>query len=201
MALDHETIVTTALALLREEGQAGVTFRNLTARLGVKAPAIYWRFKDKRRLLEAMAEAMLRERLADLRPYDSATPWRDWLAALLRDLRAGLLAYPDGARVVAGARPMNTPTGARLAEYALAGLETAGLELTEAATVVFTAIHYTYGQVIEEQDSGEAQELDEEAVAAFSAAYPAIGRALVAARAAGTTPDDVYEAGLRRILR
>ncbi|MFG2672169.1 hypothetical protein [Streptomyces sp. NPDC048445] len=32
---------------------------------------------------------------------------------------------------------------------------------TQAATVIYTAVHYTFGHVIEEQDSAEAQPTEE----------------------------------------
>ncbi|GGU66138.1 TetR/AcrR family transcriptional regulator C-terminal domain-containing protein [Lentzea flava] len=200
MALDATTIVREALALLRHEGLPGVTFRNLTKRLGVKAPAIYWRFENKQQLLEAMAEAILRERFADLAPFSGAEPWQRWLVELLRRLRRALLAYPDGARVVVGARPLETPTLARIAECALHGAEQAGLDVQHAASVVFTALHYTFGHVIEEQDSAEADRMDGEAAERFAREFPTIARVLAGARTAGTTRDDVYDAGLALII-
>lgn len=198
--MEAETIVAEALALLREEGLAGVTFRRLTTRLGVKAPAIYWRFANKQELLEAMAESILRERCADPPPLADGDPWRPWLAGLLARLRAAMLAYPDGARVVTGARPLGTPTLARLAEHALSTLERRGLDLAEAATIVFTGFHYTFGHVIEEQDSTGATEMDEETAAGFARLFPTIARVLSAGAQAGASGDDVYQAGVARIL-
>ncbi|NUP84014.1 MAG: TetR family transcriptional regulator [Nonomuraea sp.] len=198
--MEAETIVAEALDLLKEEGLAGVTFRRLTTRLGVKAPAIYWRFANKQELLEAMAESILRERFADLAPLPDEDPWRPWLAGLLGRLRAALLAYPDGARVVTGARPMSTPTLAGLAEHALSTLERRGLDLSEAATIVFTGFHYTFGHVIEEQDSSDATEMDEDTAARFADRFPTIARALSLGIRTGATSEDVYQAGLTRIL-
>lgn len=201
MTLDATTIVREALELLRQDGLPGVTFRNLTTRLGVKAPAIYWRFKDKQQLLEAMAEEILREQFADLAPVSPSEPWQSWLTELLRRLRQALLAYPDGARVVTGARPSGTPTLARIGEHALRGVEEAGLDLTDAANVVFTAFHYTFGHVIEEQDSAGADQMDGKDTERFAQQYPTIARALTGARRAGTTRGDVYDAGLSLIIQ
>ncbi|WP_412544191.1 TetR/AcrR family transcriptional regulator C-terminal domain-containing protein [Longispora sp. K20-0274] len=197
MALDAETIVREALLLLRRDGLAGLTFRALTTRLGVKAPAIYWRFANKQELLEAVAEAILREQFDEPAPATDR-PWRDQLTATLHRLRTALLGYPDGARVVVGARPLGTPTLARIAEDALTTLDAAGVGPADAANIVFTAVHYTFGHVIEEQDSAGATEMDAETAARFVRDHPAIGRAM--AIGAGADRADIYAAGLALII-
>ncbi|MDF5751174.1 TetR/AcrR family transcriptional regulator C-terminal domain-containing protein [Spongiactinospora sp. TRM90649] len=193
--MDAETIVSEGLALLKREGLAGVTFRKLTAGLQVKAPAIYWRFQDKRELLDAMAEAMLQEEFGELEPMPPGQAWQPWLSEVLHRLRRAMLAYPDGARIVAGARPPNTPTLARIPEYGLRALEDSGLSLPAAATVVYTAVHYVFGHVIEEQDSAEAQPTEE-----FALAYPTVARVMHEGRRVGLTSDDVFDAGLSLII-
>ncbi|GAB3846737.1 TetR family transcriptional regulator [Dactylosporangium cerinum] len=201
MALDTATITQAAVQLLREEGLDGVTFRKLTARLNVKAPAIYWRFAGKQELLEAVAEAILTEQFAELPPYDGARPWPEWFADLLHRLRDAMLAYPDGARVVTGARPQHTQTLGRLAETALAGAVASGLALTDAAGRVFTALHFTYGRVIEEQESTGASRMDPATAAAFAARFPTIARALTEFNEQGLTARHAFDAGIRLILR
>ncbi|SBT51526.1 TetR family transcriptional regulator [Micromonospora auratinigra] len=197
MALDESTIVRAALDLLRTDGLDGVTVRRLGDRLGVKAPAIYWRFPGKRELLEAMAEEILRARLGELAPYDGRGPWRDWLTDLLLRLREALLAYPDGARIVTGARPLATPTLGRVSEYALRALADVGLDLTTAGTIVYTALHFTFGHLIEEQSSPVPQELDPATLATFAERHPTVARLV----ATGYDRVDVYRAGLALILR
>lgn len=199
-AVDAETIVKQALTLLKQEGLTGVTFRRLTTSLQVKAPAIYWRFNDKQELLDAMAEAILQEQFAELAPLPSDQSWRPWLAAIFHRLRQAMLAYPDGARVVAGARPPGTPTLARIAEHALRTLEDRDLPLAEAANIVFTGTHYTLGHVIEEQDSAGAHTMDTRTAEQFAQTFPTIARALAEGRHAGLTPDDIFNAGVSLII-
>lgn len=193
--MDADTIVGAALTLLKQEGLAGVTFRRLSGSLQVKAPAIYWRFQDKRELLDAVAEAMLRETLGQLQPMPAGENWQPWLSELLHRLRRAMLAYPDGARVVAGARPPNTPTLARIPEYGLRAIEDAGRSLPEAAAVVYTALHYTFGHVIEEQDSIGAEPTTE-----FAQQYPTVVRVMAEAGRRTLTPDDIFGAGLALII-
>jgi AcrR family transcriptional regulator len=201
VAVQKEAIVAVALTLLRREGLEAVTFRKLMARLDIKAPAIYWRFDSKRDLLDAVAEALLQKEFSELRPFDAADgPWQDWLVGTLHRLRRALLAYPDGARVVAGARPHLAPTLARLADYALQALDHGGIDVPTAGAVIFTALHYTFGHVIEEQSSPPLAALAEAGAAPVVATYPAIARLISFARSKRHSPDDVYEVGLRLIV-
>lgn len=199
MAIDKEMIIAESLLLLGEEGLEGITFRKLISRLKIKAPAIYWRFDNKRDLLEAVAEAILLEQFSDFSPFRAnETTWQDWLFATFNRLRRALLAYPDGARVVAGARPYQTPTLSRIAEYSLRALEEGGLDLRTAGEIVFTALHFTFGHVIEEQSSPGIQEI---AQAPFIAAYPTIERLIALSQAAGHTQDAIYELSLDLIIK
>lgn len=201
MALDTDTIVHAALELLRDEGLDGLTFRKLTARLDVKAPAIYWRFASKRELLEAMADTILAARLPDLAPYDGTGPWQDWFADLLHLLRLAMLDYPDGARVVIGARPQHAPTLGYLAEHGLAAAMASGVEVLDATTRVFTALHFTYGRAVEEQDSSGASRMEASEAAQFAARFPTVAGVLAQVQAKAVTPQDAFDAGIRLILR
>jgi TetR/AcrR family tetracycline transcriptional repressor len=197
MALDAATVVRAALELLRADGLPAVTFRKLTARLGVAAPAIYWRFANKQELLEAMAEQMLREQFGELRPPADGVAWRTWLSDTLHTLRLAMLAYPDGARVITGSRPLQTPTLGLIPEYALAATN---VESPEAVTIVYTALHFTFGHVIEEQESTLSRQMDAETAARFAASFPTVMRTIAATQQAGTVPDEVYGACLARII-
>jgi TetR/AcrR family transcriptional regulator, tetracycline repressor protein len=198
--MDTRTVVAEALSLLEEGGLANVTIRRLATRLDVKAPSIYWRFADKQALLDAMAEAMIAEFVGDPAPPPPERHWRPWLFDRLHRLRKAMLAYPDGAWVVAGARPTGTPTLAALTESSLQALEVRGIDLAEASTLVFTAFHYTFGHVIEEQDSTGAATMDDAAKAAFAESYPTIARAMAFAQERRLSGEDIFDAGLALIL-
>nr|UGK56897.1 Tn1721 family tetracycline repressor protein class A [Escherichia coli] len=90
--------------LLNEVGVDGLTTRKLAERLGVQQPALYWHFRNKRALLDALAEAMLAENHTHSVPR-ADDDWRSFLIGNARSFRQALLAYRDGARIHAGTRP------------------------------------------------------------------------------------------------
>ncbi len=192
-------VVAEALKLLKREGLEGITFRKLIARLHIKAPAIYWRFESKRDLLEAVAETILQRHFADLAPKPSGRAWQSWLKHILNRLRDALLAYPDGARLIAGARPHQTPTLTRIAEYSLSALEES-VGLATAGAIVFTALHYTFGHVIEEQSSPSLEELAGPSAAPIVAGFPTIARLIAMSGKKGNPARATYNLGLDLII-
>src|SRR5690625_1732070 len=103
MALNKEQIIQEALTLLNESGFEGVTLRKLASRLDVQAPALYWHFKNKKTLVNEMAEAILQMEFHDLTGRKNDERWQDWLLDIFNRLRKALLSHTDGGRVVAGA--------------------------------------------------------------------------------------------------
>ncbi|WP_318205577.1 TetR/AcrR family transcriptional regulator C-terminal domain-containing protein [Streptomyces sp. SCL15-4] len=147
--LDRERVADTALRLLNEVGLDGLTLRAIAKELDVKAPALYWHFKDKQALLDEMATLMYRRMLAHT-ALDPCDTWRERLLAVNRGLRSALLGYRDGARVFSGSRFTSTDHAPAL-EANLRLLTGAGLGLTEAVDAGRTVNAYTIGFVIEEQ--------------------------------------------------
>ncbi|MFN3001918.1 TetR/AcrR family transcriptional regulator C-terminal domain-containing protein [Mycolicibacterium wolinskyi] len=146
--LNRDVIARTGLDLLGEHGLDGLSMRILATALGVQAPTLYWHVKNKRELLDMMADVIageIGERLRPRRPDESA---HDWLADVARAIRASLLAYRDGARVFVGSA---TPSARPANELALRELQAAGFDLDAAARAVLTLLHYVTGSTIEEQ--------------------------------------------------
>ncbi|MBL1081348.1 TetR/AcrR family transcriptional regulator C-terminal domain-containing protein [Streptomyces actinomycinicus] len=147
--LDRRRVTDTALRLLNEVGLDGLTLRAIAKELDVKAPALYWHFKDKQALLDEMATEMYR-RMVTGTALDPADTWRERLLKINRGLRAALLDYRDGARVFSGSRFMGTDHAADL-EANLRLLTEAGFTLAQAVDAGRTAHMYTLGFVTEEQ--------------------------------------------------
>lgn len=166
MRLTRALIVNAALELLEEEGLERLTLRRLAGRLGVQAPSLYWHVKNKRELLDELAEEMLAREFRELPEPGAGQDWRDWLLKIALGYRTALLAWRDGGLVAAGVNPRRAPTFARLSAHVLGHLRrTYGLEIKEAALAASTVFIYTAGSVIEEQTSPPPAELRAEGIA------------------------------------
>ncbi|MFI6618448.1 TetR/AcrR family transcriptional regulator C-terminal domain-containing protein [Streptomyces sp. NPDC050528] len=147
--LDRKRVADTALKLLNEVGLDGLSLRAIAKELDVKAPALYWHFKDKQALLDEMATEMYRRMVADARPAPGDT-WRDRLLKSNRGLRDALLGYRDGAKVFSGSRFTGTPHAVEM-ENTLRLFTEAGFTLAQAVRATSTLYLFTIGFVSEEQ--------------------------------------------------
>ncbi|MEU3980404.1 TetR/AcrR family transcriptional regulator [Streptomyces sp. NPDC026672] len=198
--LDRRRVADTALRVLNEVGLDGLTLRAIAKELDVKAPALYWHFKDKQALLDEMATEMYRRMAAGTADVPSAT-WQDRLLLTNRGLRAALLGHRDGAKVFSGSRFTGTPHAAEM-ERTLRQFTEAGFTLARAVRANTTAYLYTLGFVTEEQGveplPGERREgYDIEDRARAMAAFP-----LTAAAGAEifTDYDRHFEEGLALVI-
>ncbi|MFI6144684.1 TetR/AcrR family transcriptional regulator [Streptomyces sp. NPDC051109] len=151
--LTRQTVAETALRLLNEAGLDKLTLRSIAQELDVKAPALYWHFKNKQELIDEMATEMFRRMVTNPEeawPDGSPTHWRERMLAANRGLRRALLAYRDGARVFTGSRFTGTEH-AEQSETHLRALLADGFELSQAVRAMATTFSYTLGFVIEEQ--------------------------------------------------
>ncbi|WP_371790956.1 TetR/AcrR family transcriptional regulator [Streptomyces sp. NBC_01471] len=165
--IDRARVAETALRLLNEVGLDGLSLRAIARELDVKAPALYWHFKDKQSLLDEMATLMYRRMIAEDLPEswrpETAAPeggrqlppetggsWQDGLVVYHRALRAMLLRHRDGARVYSGARFTGTDHAQSL-ERQLGEMTSRGFGLAQAVQAGTTAYSFTVGFVIEEQ--------------------------------------------------
>ncbi|MFE3325303.1 TetR/AcrR family transcriptional regulator C-terminal domain-containing protein [Streptomyces sp. NPDC059176] len=198
--IDRARVAETALRLLNDVGLDGLSLRLIAKELDVKAPALYWHFKDKKALLDEMATEMLRRMVADMTGSPSAD-WRESLALAMRGLREHLLRYRDGAKVYSGTH-FTDMSFAEPMESHLRRLTEAGFTPGAAARAWLTAYSYTIGYVIEEQAMGPdpatgAEGYDLAARAERLADYPlaaAAGEEIFAGRPAG------FETGLRAVV-
>src|SRR5262245_32877387 len=126
--LDQEQVVEAALALLDKEGLDELTMRRLAERLGVKAASLYRHVRNKDELL-----ALLGDEISSEIPFARAAgSWRNQLSEMAWNVRRGLLAHRDAARVLANTPPVG-PRRLRHIEAVLRTLRAAGLNARDAA--------------------------------------------------------------------
>jgi TetR/AcrR family tetracycline transcriptional repressor len=151
--LTRDDVVRAAVQVLDDEGLPGLTLRAVATRLGVSAPTLYWHVKDKRHLLDLVAEQVLADPPEASRPPRPDEPVWEWLADSARLRRAMLLAHRDSVQVVAGNRP--TESGMQQIERTLGVLVVAGLEPGEAVRVLTSLGSFILGDALETQAARE----------------------------------------------
>lgn len=197
MAIDRSRIVDEAMALLNEVGIDKLTTRKLAERLGVQQPALYWHFRNKSALLDAVNSEML-ARYHTHRLPSPGQDWVDFTFANARSIRTTLLSVRDGARLTAGTRPSESEFADT--EKVLQLYVDAGFSPAEAFGIAISVTRYVVGYVLEEQ--GERERTDEEDDAGINpmaevAAFPLLSEALVPLFKTGTiNTEAVFEGGL-----
>jgi TetR/AcrR family tetracycline transcriptional repressor len=127
-SLSRARLVSEALALVHEEGLEALSMRGLADRLDVKAASLYWHVRDRRELLELLADSIL-----DRVPAPRSSGWRDAVLRMAAALRITVAAQQDAGRIL-----LEVPEAIRRSEvFALfkGRLETAGLQPREAEEV------------------------------------------------------------------
>lgn len=147
----QQEIIEAALELLGEKGYNELSLRDIAKKLGVKAPAIYWHFKNKAMLVDYMAEHIIRKQMGNFVPRESEQSWQEWLIYHITLFRKAMLSYPDGGRVVASAHLFPDGTLAKFMEDSFTSLRRAGMDIRTAKSIMLAVIRYTFGCVIEEQ--------------------------------------------------
>jgi TetR/AcrR family transcriptional regulator, tetracycline repressor protein len=150
MKVNREIVVEAGLKLLNEIGLEQLTLRRLAKELKIQAPTLYWHFKSKQELIDAIATLVLAEGAPGLVPSKTANDWKPWVAAFGTGLRQGLLKYRDGARVVAGSRLTDT-VFMETTELIASRLVEAGFSVRKAVVLLSTVYTFTISFVIEEQ--------------------------------------------------
>lgn len=151
MRRQRSDVVSEALRVLDTWGLADLSMRRLAGELGVQPSALYHHFANKQSLLAAVADEVL-ARGSRPRP-DGA--WDEQVTAICGELRDAMLAYRDGAELVATVHAFGL--GDRAHERALAAaLSEAGLAPEVVPVAARTLLHFVFGHVSEEQTALQA---------------------------------------------
>jgi TetR/AcrR family transcriptional regulator, tetracycline repressor protein len=198
LALSRHQVVQEALRLVDSDGLDGLTLRALATRLGVQAPTLYWHVRNKAELLDALGDEIMEDALGLVPDLDAFSGWQEWLLASLVVLRKTMLAHPDGARIVSGARA--SLRRADFSERAMTTLVARDVPLQRARLTVLAAERYTVGFVLEEQApkpevNGRAVDVGE-----LRRRLPTATRAIIEYFESGRSVDDLFQDGVRLIL-
>lgn len=139
-------VVEQALGVLDTYGLADLTMRRLGTELGVQPSALYHHFANKQTLLAAVADEILARGSRGDRP----AAWDDRVVAICSGLRDAMLAYRDGAELVATAYSFGLGATTPYDELA-AALTDGRLDDVLVPTAARTLLHFVFGHVTDEQ--------------------------------------------------
>lgn len=199
-SLDRAAVVRAALGLLKEVGLDGLTTRRLATELGVKSPALYWHFRNKQELLNAMADALVQD--AGMGPPRSGESWQEWLARRARGYRTSLLAYPDSARLIVAARNLG-PATLRTFNEELQAMVYLGFDPVQALRTITALTNYVNGFILQVQTArqpGANEPVTTDSIAAFLS--DGKSAPLLVAFAEGGSPynEESFEYGLQALI-
>jgi TetR/AcrR family tetracycline transcriptional repressor len=132
--LTRDRLVQAALVLIQEEGLEGLSMRALADQLEVKAASLYWHVRDRRELVELLAESILETVPAAPR----RAGWRNAVLDASAALSQRVSAQKDADRIL-----LEVPEALERSDIfaELRGyLETAGLQPGEAVEVALTVM-------------------------------------------------------------
>ncbi len=137
--LTRERLVGAALELINAEGLDGLSMRSLAEHLDVKASSLYWHVRDRRELVELLAESILE---GTGRPRRRPA-WREGVLAVAEALARRVSAQKDADRIL-----LEVPEALERSDVfaqLTAELERGGLQRTEAAGVALMVMTYVIG--------------------------------------------------------
>jgi len=194
--LNRDDVLRAALELLNEIGIDALSTRKLAERLGVQSPTLYWHFKSKAALLDAMSSAVLQQSRAIATPAPGE-PWQVWLMADGQSFRRALLAWRDGARLHAGTRPGEAQRGSIEARLGL--LCAAGFEPGPATLLMMSVGRFVVGWVLEEQSAQAPDAPPSSTLTGPDAAqYPLLAAGWAAT--VGSDADALFDRALRLLI-
>lgn len=143
--LSRERVVTAAIALADEKGEAGVTMRAIAARLGVEAMSLYNHVASRNDTLDGMVDTVFGE----IELPAPGTGWKEAMRARAASSRAVLGRHPWAVGLLDSRRQ---PGPATLCHHdaVLGHLRTGGFSVAMAAHAVSVIDSYLYGFVLQE---------------------------------------------------
>ena len=139
-------VVERAIDVLDRYGLADLTMRRLGAELGVRPSALYHHFESKQLLLAAVADELLLRGARRPRPE----AWDARATVICAELRDSMLAYRDGAELVATVSAFGLGGHTPYAELE-AALLAGGFSEDLAQAGARTLLHFVFGHSADEQ--------------------------------------------------
>jgi AcrR family transcriptional regulator len=171
-------IVERAVGVLDMYGLPDLSMRRIASELGLQPSALYHHFASKQALLAAVADELLAR---GTKPDVTAGAWDERVVALSNELRDAMLAYRDGAELIATVLAFGL--GARApVERLTEAIRSAGFDDEFAGSAAITIVYFVFGHVSDEQTHLQANSvgaIDEAPLAVRGSESFALGLALI----------------------
>ena len=178
MRYRRNDIVGRAVDILDQYGLPDLSMRRIASELGLQPSALYHHFASKQELLAAVADEVLER---GERPDDTTTAWDARVVALSHELRDAMLAYRDGAELVATVHAFGLGER-RPADSISRAIAAAGVDDSFARVAATTVLHFVFGHVSDEQmhlQAGSAGAIDADPLDRRGAASFDLGLSLI----------------------
>lgn len=162
-SINPEDIIDGAFELAEEVSIDNLSMPLLGKHLGVGVTSIYWYFRKKDDLLNAMTDRALRQIVFDA-PYVEASNWRDSLRNHARNMRRTFLSNPLLCDLILIRGALSTKArrlGIQQMEQAIAGLVEAGLSPEDAFDTYSAVSLHVRGSVVLERLHEKMQSLED----------------------------------------
>ncbi|MEV5499295.1 TetR family transcriptional regulator [Nonomuraea fuscirosea] len=200
--LNRDRLVLIAHDFIDEHGLDALTMRRLAKAADVTPGALYKHFRDQRDLRRALADSVFAK--IDLSDIDTTAPTAEKVIVCFERMRAAMLSFRDGGRIVAGSYSPFAATAALGAAVRtmLSALTLAGFDPGD---IAYALRNYTVGFVLEEQAyltlvaTGEWEELLRDPLL-VAGSEPSASNGSDAIAILGDSRDQRFHAGLEAIL-
>ncbi|MBO0677448.1 TetR/AcrR family transcriptional regulator [Mycolicibacterium sp. S2-37] len=207
-SINPEDIITGAFALAEDVSIDNLSMPLLGKHLGVGVTSIYWYFRKKDDLLNAMTDRALKQ-IAFETPYVEAGDWRESLRNHAHNMRTtfrGSAILCDLVLIRGALSPKVRRLGVQQMESAIGALVEAGLSPEDAFDTYSAVSVHVRGSVVLERLSQKTRELHESAhgfdepSAIDSESTPLIATLTAKGHRIGTADENNFEYGLTCIL-
>ncbi len=200
--LSRERIVKTALALVDEEGLAGLSMRRLAAALGVDPMAIYYYLPNKAALEDAIVEAMVVD--VEEPGFQSKPSLYEFILGAGRAYRIALLRHPRALPLVIN-RNLATPASLKVADNMLGLFVEEGMTSAEGVATLNIFATYVEAAALKESLRPDQPQVDDHdglrkmQDALPPAEFPNLARAIAGGKM--MDPEEEFEFGLQALAQ
>ncbi|MBU8818435.1 TetR/AcrR family transcriptional regulator C-terminal domain-containing protein [Mycolicibacterium goodii] len=207
-SINPEDIIKGAFELAEKVSIDNLSMPLLGKHLGVGVTSIYWYFRKKDDLLNAMTDRALREFVVAT-PYVEAKDWRESLANHARTMRKAFMGNPilcDLILIRSALSPRAARLGVQEVESAIAGLVEAGLSVEDAFDTYSAVSVHIRGSVVlhrlyEKNRANDNAPGDfEETMVIDPATTPLLAQVTSEGHRIGAADEQNFEYGLQCIL-